>query len=290
MLYSFGERAKLNSMNIIKQNVDTLFSTADNMHPDDLDTSFKTIMEVGDKALKHSDEKIQLADSLQKLMTRYINHLDIGLEKYKVDLKIEKKNVTKKTEKKIDKFSNSSDMIESIMSDSNSSSRDGSNLQFDTIHTETQMDQFPLFNSLEYMEADNSVTLADESKVSKKSAKRRKSANLKASTTASTTAANKKTSTVTYAILPESPKSNKVLCSDIKTDKVATINNKDKRLYCFCNEVAYDKMIGCDNSKCRYEWFHYECVGIESEPKHEKWYCPVCVVKLKRKRCIQLWK
>lgn len=41
-------------MNIIKQNVDTLFSTADNMHPDDLDTSFKTIMEVGDKALKHS--------------------------------------------------------------------------------------------------------------------------------------------------------------------------------------------------------------------------------------------
>lgn len=68
----------------------------------------------------------------------------------------------------IDKFSNSSDMIESIMSDSNSSSRDGSNLQFDTIHTETQMDQFPLFNSLEYMEADNSVTLADESKVSKK--------------------------------------------------------------------------------------------------------------------------
>lgn len=48
------------------------------------------------------DEKIQLADSLQKLMTRYINHLDIGLEKYKVDLKIEKKNVTKKTEKSND--------------------------------------------------------------------------------------------------------------------------------------------------------------------------------------------
>lgn len=32
-------------------------------------------------------------------MTRYINHLDIGLEKYKVDLKIENKKATKKIEK-----------------------------------------------------------------------------------------------------------------------------------------------------------------------------------------------
>lgn len=41
-------------MDIIEQNVDTLFSTANNMHPDDLDAGFKTIMQVGDEALKHS--------------------------------------------------------------------------------------------------------------------------------------------------------------------------------------------------------------------------------------------
>jgi len=41
-------------MNIVKQNVDTLFSTANNMQPDDLDAGFKTIMKVGNKALKHS--------------------------------------------------------------------------------------------------------------------------------------------------------------------------------------------------------------------------------------------
>ncbi|CAH1731119.1 unnamed protein product [Aphis gossypii] len=303
-----------NSMNIVKQNVNTLFSTANDMEPDEVDSDFETIMKIGHQALKHSDEKIQIADSLQKLMTRYINHLDIGLEKYRADLKIDKKNVTEKFEKKIDKFSNSSIMKESIVTDSNSSSRDGFNLLLDTILTETEMDQFPS-DSLEHMEADNSVILAAESKVSKKSVKRLKSANLKASTTASTTtsttvsttsttstsAADEKTSTMTCAILPESPISNKVLCSDStkinrakkhsinskrkKTDVVATINDSDKRLYCLCNEVAYGKMIGCDNSKCRYEWFHYECVAIESEPKHEKWYCPMCVVKLKRKRC-----
>lgn len=41
-------------MNIVKQSIDTLFSTANNMHPDDLDADFKTIMKVGEKALKHS--------------------------------------------------------------------------------------------------------------------------------------------------------------------------------------------------------------------------------------------
>lgn len=68
----------------------------------------------------------------------------------------------------IDKFSNSSIMKESIVTDSNSSSRDGFNLLLDTILTETEMDQFPLSDSLEHMEADNSVILAAESKVSKK--------------------------------------------------------------------------------------------------------------------------
>jgi len=68
----------------------------------------------------------------------------------------------------IDKLSYSSIIKESTVTDSNSSSRDGFNLQLDTILTETEMDQFPLFDSLERMVADNSVILAAESKVSKK--------------------------------------------------------------------------------------------------------------------------
>lgn len=46
---------------------------------------------------------------------------------------------------------------------------------------------------------------------------------------------------------------------------MATINDSDKRLYCLCNQVAYGKMIGCDNSK----------VGIIRVIKKKKLYIGV---------------
>jgi len=46
------------SMNCIKNNVDTLFSKADTMNPDDLKDNFKTLMKEGDKALKQSGKPI----------------------------------------------------------------------------------------------------------------------------------------------------------------------------------------------------------------------------------------
>lgn len=41
-------------MNIVKQNVNTLFSTANDMEPDEVDSDFETIMKIGHQALKHS--------------------------------------------------------------------------------------------------------------------------------------------------------------------------------------------------------------------------------------------
>lgn len=55
--------------------------------------------------------------------------------------------------------------------------------------------------------------------------------------------------------------------------------------YCFCRQVSYGEMVGCDNDNCRIEWFHYPCVGIFEPPKG-KWYCPECLErdpKLRRK-------
>lgn len=57
--------------------------------------------------------------------------------------------------------------------------------------------------------------------------------------------------------------------------------------YCICNQVSYGDMVACDNEdvrirsnfesvvsiishfyfQCPYEWFHYNCVGIEEPPK-----------------------
>lgn len=48
-------------------------------------------------------------------------------------------------------------------------------------------------------------------------------------------------------------------------------------IYCFCKQVSYGSMICCDNKKCRYEWFHFSCVGLTQKPKNnKKWYCTDC--------------
>lgn len=48
-------------------------------------------------------------------------------------------------------------------------------------------------------------------------------------------------------------------------------------VYCFCRQVAYGEMIGCDNPACEYEWFHYRCVGLTRQPTAgNRWLCPRC--------------
>ncbi|CAI4231694.1 unnamed protein product [Auanema sp. JU1783] len=51
------------------------------------------------------------------------------------------------------------------------------------------------------------------------------------------------------------------------------------RSWCFCGSPSYGQMVACDNKQCRYQWFHYGCVGVESIPKG-KWYCPDCSSRL----------
>ncbi|GFZ45032.1 hypothetical protein JCM24511_02758 [Saitozyma sp. JCM 24511] len=53
----------------------------------------------------------------------------------------------------------------------------------------------------------------------------------------------------------------------------------DDTLYCLCQQKSYGEMIGCDNDKCEYEWFHVKCVNI-SGALPDTWYCPDCVKKL----------
>lgn len=50
---------------------------------------------------------------------------------------------------------------------------------------------------------------------------------------------------------------------------------EDTTLYCFCQKVSFGDMVGCDNDDCKYQWFHWGCVGLKSEPAGE-WLCPEC--------------
>uniref|UniRef100_A0A7S2SE11 PHD-type domain-containing protein n=2 Tax=Mucochytrium quahogii TaxID=96639 RepID=A0A7S2SE11_9STRA len=49
------------------------------------------------------------------------------------------------------------------------------------------------------------------------------------------------------------------------------------QLYCLCRRVQFGEMIGCDNEKCKIEWFHVGCVGVKpGAVQGREWYCPDC--------------
>eukprot|EP01012_Entosiphon_sulcatum_P042562 TRINITY_DN56625_c0_g1_i1.p1 TRINITY_DN56625_c0_g1~~TRINITY_DN56625_c0_g1_i1.p1 ORF type:complete len:176 (-),score=24.98 TRINITY_DN56625_c0_g1_i1:86-613(-) len=54
----------------------------------------------------------------------------------------------------------------------------------------------------------------------------------------------------------------------------------DEPLYCYCRQVSFGEMIACDSPKCEYEWFHFDCLGINQAPKG-RWICPYCAEKRK---------
>lgn len=56
----------------------------------------------------------------------------------------------------------------------------------------------------------------------------------------------------------------------------------DDKKYCLCHNVSFGDMVACDNDNCPYEWFHWSCVGLKSEP-NGTWFCPVCTEKNQRK-------
>lgn len=48
----------------------------------------------------------------------------------------------------------------------------------------------------------------------------------------------------------------------------------DEPRFCFCNEVSYGAMVGCDNDSCPREWFHLACVNLDKPPSSRtKWFC-----------------
>ncbi|KAI1177424.1 inhibitor of growth proteins N-terminal histone-binding-domain-containing protein [Nemania sp. FL0916] len=62
------------------------------------------------------------------------------------------------------------------------------------------------------------------------------------------------------------------------SDGVSGIDDEEDeegKRYCLCQAVSYGDMVACDNTSCPYEWFHWSCVGLESEPEG-RWYCPSC--------------
>ena len=67
-------------------------------------------------------------------------------------------------------------------------------------------------------------------------------------------------------------------------DETAVNNNGEgEPLYCYCRQVSFGEMVGCDGENCPYEWFHMECVGLTAPPKGS-WYCDECLAENKSRK------
>lgn len=53
----------------------------------------------------------------------------------------------------------------------------------------------------------------------------------------------------------------------------------DDKTWCICNQTSYGDMIACDNQECKFEWFHYQCVGVKKKPIG-RWFCPICTSQM----------
>lgn len=58
-------------------------------------------------------------------------------------------------------------------------------------------------------------------------------------------------------------------------------SNSSEPTYCYCNQVSFGEMVGCDGDDCKREWFHLPCIGFKNPPKG-KWYCDDCLATMKK--------
>ena len=61
-----------------------------------------------------------------------------------------------------------------------------------------------------------------------------------------------------------------------ESQKSGDESDDGEQKYCLCNGPSSGKMVACDGTKCSREWFHLECVGLDSVPTVEKWFCDDC--------------
>ena len=56
---------------------------------------------------------------------------------------------------------------------------------------------------------------------------------------------------------------------------VNSTSGSQEELYYYCRGPEHGLMIACDNTGCKIEWFHQNCLGLSSIPAGD-WYCPDC--------------
>jgi len=61
-------------------------------------------------------------------------------------------------------------------------------------------------------------------------------------------------------------------------------SQEDSDIWCYCQKPSGSGvMVACDNENCPYEWFHLDCTDLTKAPEEkDKWFCRECEPKVSR--------
>ena len=82
----------------------------------------------------------------------------------------------------------------------------------------------------------------------------------------------------TCSLPPSDPCTSGTSTSVVENSDSGSDSNEDLKEYhyCYCQGPEEGEMVGCDNHKCIYEWFHLIRLGLDAPPTSKYWYCPDC--------------
>ena len=66
----------------------------------------------------------------------------------------------------------------------------------------------------------------------------------------------------------------KILLPELITRKHDPKNRSEKQ-HCSCQRPSFPPMITCNGKSCKFQYFHYSCVGLKNAPRAQ-WYCMDC--------------
>ena len=66
----------------------------------------------------------------------------------------------------------------------------------------------------------------------------------------------------------------KILLPELITRKHDPKNCSEKQ-HCSCQRPSFPPMITCNGKSCKFQYFHYSCVGLKNAPRAQ-WYCMDC--------------
>ncbi|UMM40063.1 hypothetical protein L5515_016840 [Caenorhabditis briggsae] len=76
----------------------------------------------------------------------------------------------------------------------------------------------------------------------------------------------------------KNPKAPQASAADVAVQPAAGNAPEVLKQYCICQDTKTDTMIFCENPRCKYEWYHFSCIGMETAPEGE-WFCEGCTKK-----------